>query len=60
MYPGVAMPDYRGFRLLKTGRINAPSVTVTCDTDDEVVEKVRQMLETEDLEVWDGPAASPT
>jgi hypothetical protein len=49
------MPDYRVFTILKTGFISGPSVFVTCNDDDAMIEKARQMLEGADVEVWDGP-----
>ena len=47
------MREYRVF-LLKDGGIAKPSVFFTCTTDQEAVDKARQIAHGLDIEIWEG------
>jgi hypothetical protein len=48
------MRDYRMFRLDAAGNILGPSKIITCENDQEVINKVRQVIGAETIEIWDG------
>jgi hypothetical protein len=48
------MADYRIYMLDKKGRIFAPATELTCEADEEVIQKARSMVGGPDLERWDG------
>jgi hypothetical protein len=48
------MREYRIF-LLKDGIIAKASVFFTCASDEEAIDKARQIANEQDFEIWDGP-----
>ena len=49
------MPDYRVFRLSKTGQIKGSSTFITLENDAQAIERAHQMLDGGgDVEVWEG------
>jgi hypothetical protein len=48
------MREYRIF-LLRDGRIAKPSVSHTCASDLEAINKAEQVANGLDFEIWDGP-----
>jgi hypothetical protein len=51
---GLAMADYRIYRVDAGGHISEPSKVITCDSDDEAVEKARQLTGAWAVELWAG------
>ena len=49
------VPAYRLYKLRDDDRIVGSPVVIECDSDSEVIEKARAMLDGLDIEVWDGP-----
>jgi hypothetical protein len=49
------MREYRIFRLDASGNIVGPSKIITCEDDQEVMNKVRQVIGDETIEIWEGP-----
>jgi hypothetical protein len=48
------MRDYRIFRLDAAGNTLGPSKIISCENDQEVVNKVRQVIGAETIEIWEG------
>jgi hypothetical protein len=38
----------------KNGRIFAPPTELTCETDEEIIQKATSMVDGLDLEIWNG------
>jgi hypothetical protein len=49
-----AMPDYKFYPVDKKGHILAPPRIVRAMTDDEALERGKQLLDGHDLEAWEG------
>jgi hypothetical protein len=50
------MPSYRAYPVSKDHQVAAgPSVAITCENEQDGIEKAQQLLERYDLELWDGP-----
>jgi hypothetical protein len=49
------MRDYRIYTVDANGRVIAPSEVLTCETDEEIIQKATSMVDGHDLEIWDGP-----
>lgn len=49
------MRDYRIFRLDAAGNILGPSKIITCENDQEIINKVRQVIGAVTMEIWEGP-----
>jgi hypothetical protein len=48
------MPDYRVYPVDKSNHIVAAPHVVTCDSDEEAIEKARPLVNGHDVELWDG------
>jgi hypothetical protein len=46
--------EYKIFRLDAAGDIFGPSKVITCENDQEVINKVRQVIGAETMEIWEG------
>jgi hypothetical protein len=60
------MPAYRLYELRDANRIAGPPTVIECESDAEVIEKAKALLDGLDIEIWDGarvvarlPAAHP-
>jgi hypothetical protein len=49
------MPHYRVYKLTPDHRIVGPSEMIECDSDEDVIKRVKENLDGLDLEIWDGP-----
>jgi hypothetical protein len=47
------MPDYRAYPVDANGHVLGVPVVITCDSDDEGVEKARPIVNGRDVEVWE-------
>jgi hypothetical protein len=47
------MPDYRVYPVKDKHIVGVPAV-VTCDSDEEAIEKARPLVNGHDVEVWEG------
>jgi hypothetical protein len=50
-----SLPEYRIFRLDSAGKNLGPSKTIVCENDDEAINKVRGVVGSEVMEIWEGP-----
>jgi hypothetical protein len=48
------MPDYRVYPVDKYNHMLGVAQIVTCDSDQEALEKARSLIKGRDVEVWDG------
>jgi hypothetical protein len=51
---GKGMPDYRVFTVDDKGHILGPSDIVTCDDDEQAIDKARKLKKRFAVEVWQG------
>jgi hypothetical protein len=49
------MPQYRIYLVDKFGHVIAPPEVLHCDTDEEIIQKAKSMMDGHDIEVWNGP-----
>ena len=49
------MPSYRTYEISKDNRVTRPSEIITCDDDEQAVQKAEQLMAANDVELWDGP-----
>jgi hypothetical protein len=48
------MPDYRAYPVDANGHVLGVAVVITCDSDEEAVEKTHPIVNGHDVELWDG------
>jgi hypothetical protein len=48
------MPDYRIIEINKSGRVVGLPHYLTCDNDDDAVQKAKPLMDGRDIEVWEG------
>jgi hypothetical protein len=48
------MPTYRIYRERADGHLAGPPAVVECNSDQEVIDRAKSMLEDLALEIWDG------
>jgi hypothetical protein len=48
------MPEYRIYTLDPEGHIAAPPIIVSCDTDQAAITQARDLVTSQDFEVWEG------
>jgi hypothetical protein len=48
------MPDYRIYEISKIGRVVGHPHRITCDNDDDAVQKATPLIGDRDIEVWQG------
>ena len=48
------MSDYRLYSISKSNRVAGVEV-ITCDTDEEAIQKAKQLMAGGGLELWEGP-----
>jgi hypothetical protein len=48
------MPDYRIYEINKIGRVVGRPHHITCDNDDDAVQKATPLMGDRDIEVWQG------
>jgi hypothetical protein len=46
------MPDYRVYSLDDKGHILGPAEIITCDNDEQVIERARKLKRRHGIEVW--------
>ena len=50
------MPSYRAYPVSKNHQVAAgPSVAITCENEQDGIQKAQQLVDGCDLELWDGP-----
>ena len=50
------MPGYRVYPVSKNHQVAAgPSVAITCENEQDGIQKAQQLVDACDLELWDGP-----
>ena len=50
------MPIYRAYPISKNNKVTAaPSVGISCVDDKDGLEQAQQLVDTHDIELWDGP-----
>ena len=50
------MPSYRAYPVSKDHQVAAgPSVAITCENEQDGIQKAQQLVDGCDLELWDGP-----
>ena len=50
------MPSYRAYPVSKDHKVAAsPSVVITCENEQDGIQKAQQLVDGYDLELWDGP-----
>jgi hypothetical protein len=47
------MPDYRLYSIAKSTRVMGVEI-ITCDTDEEAIEKATKLMEDHGIELWQG------
>lgn len=51
---GAEMPSYRLYATDKDGHIVGPSTVITCDSDQDAIQKAGQLKNGHAIEVWEG------
>ena len=50
------MPIYRAYPVSKDHHVAAaPSVAITCENEQDGIQKAQQLVDGYDIELWDGP-----
>jgi hypothetical protein len=49
------MPEYRAYILDKSGRIFAPKIIISEETDEAAIETAKLALDGHSLDLWEGP-----
>ena len=52
MSEGEGKRFYRVYRVEENGHIRVPPVVLSCDCDDDAIERTKQLLDGADLELW--------
>jgi hypothetical protein len=48
------MPHYRIYEVGQDNRIVGPPRVITCDNDQEALQRTKSFLDGQDIELWDG------
>jgi hypothetical protein len=49
------MPEYRFFKVKKSGHIDGPAAIYECPGDADAVREAKRLLNGSDIEIWQGP-----